>query len=588
MPDVYRLRNVYKIPAGTAFTNSATYDTTGSFSLEPNQTDTTYGISRLIRNSGSSNIPVKNGDKLVAVIDAFTISGSGPGFFTVDSYPIDDANTANTSAIQTQNIPVYTTSTGRVLNLRDHVDFRAYVSNTISIAATANVTTASANAAVINPPDNTTFTSTGFITPDQSFGYDITYYVGRIDKIQLSQAGIVNIIEGLPSESPQQPKGPATGITIGNIVVTPYPTLVSSQIVTQTKNQPVVSVAANQNRRYTMKDINGLNKRISKLEYYSSLSLLEQKTKNLTIKNSTTGQDRFKNGIFVDNFESTFASNLNDPEYFISYDPAETSIIPRFDQFKIELKYNTNENANTVLHSHTKTNDVATLSYTQVPYLTQNTATRVRNCTEGYYNWTGTMFTVPLYDTFIDTRIPPPPIRPPKPLPVPDPPERDDDQGTTFISPGTTPTFPRAQSGNMVWIPETDSAIFVPGDFVNGRVVYNSALGYYTVEAAVPITGGPVIDVSVVTSEPIIVYPTGNTDPVIPPIVDSNNTVPPPGPVETSIWISYTYDNDTGEYIGTTHPEEVIASNPVAADINTEDTSNYYPEYETPSDYWSW
>ena len=90
------------------------------------------------------------------------------------------------------------------------------------------------------------------------------------------------------------------------------------------------------------------------------------------------------------------------------------------------------------------------------------------------------------------------------------------------------------------------------------------------------------------TNKPIIIYQEDNTDPPIPPIVDSNNTVPSPPPVETSIWISYTYDNDTGEYIGTTHPEEVIASNPVAADINTEDTSNYYPEYETPSDFWSW
>jgi hypothetical protein len=609
LPDVYRIKNVYKIPAGTAFTNSAVYDATGSFALETNQTDTTYGISKLVRNSGSGNIPMRNGDKLVAVLDVFTIpSSSGPGFFTVDSYPIDDANTANTSAIQTQNIPVYTTSTGKIISLRDHVDFRAYVANTISLAATANVTTASANAVVINPPDNTTFSSTGFITPDQSFGYDITYYVGRIDKIQLSQGGAVNIIEGLPAESPKQPRSPATGITIGNINIPPYPTLVASQITVQTKNQPVVVTSANQNRRYTMKDINGLNQRISKLEYYSSLSLLEQKTKNLSIKNSTTGQDRFKNGIFVDNFESTFGSNLNDPEYFASYDPAETSIIPRFDQFKIDLRYNTNENANTVLHSHTKTNDVATLAYTEISYLNQNTATRVRNCTEGYYNWTGTMFTVPLYDGFIDTRIPPPPPKKPDPPPVEPPPVviweppgpppgggDPPDKGTGVFTPIPNPPFPRPQTGNMVWISEIDSAIFLPGDFINGKVVYNSQLGYYTVE-------DPAIDPLIIFVDPVygffgvtgggssVVYSEGNTDPVITTVVDSNNTVPPAGPVETSIWISYSYDNDTGEYIGTTHPVEeaaVIDTN-ISSDNNTfniNDSQQWYDDYNQSS-YW--
>lgn len=435
LPDVYKLNRVYKISSGNAFTTNTTYDVTSSFAIQTNQTDTTYGISHLTKKPGSS-ITITNGDKITAVFDVFTIPGSsGVGFFSIDSYPIDDANTANTSAIQTENLPVYTTSTGALINLRDYIDFRAYTSNTIALASTADLATASANGSIINPLTSNTFTSNGFITPDQSFNYDITYYIGRVDTVYLTQAGYINILEGHASEAPRPPASPQTGMVIGNVAVPPYPSLLASQITTQSKNQPVIITQASQAKRYTMNDIGGLNKRISKLEYYTSLSLLEQNTNKLVIKNDVTGQDRFKNGIFVDNFESTAGSNLNDSEYYISYSPSETSIIPRFDQFKIDLQYNTNENANTVLHSHTKTNDVATLSFTETPYLTQNTATRVRNCTEGYYNWTGNMLTIPLYDSFVETRIPPRPG--PCPIYRPDP---ADDSGQTYIEPSVPST----------------------------------------------------------------------------------------------------------------------------------------------------
>lgn len=527
-PDVYKIRNVYKVPSGNAFTTNSSYDVTSSFVLQTNQTDTTYGISQLAKSPGAGSIPVMNGDKITVVFDVFTIpSGSGVGYFSVDSYPIDDANTANTSAIQTQYIPTYTTSTGQLIRLRDYIDFRAYTANTISLVATANLQNASANAAVINPPGSNTFTSNGFITPDQSFNYDVSYYLGRIDKVHLTPAGQVNVIEGLAGEIPVPAESPQFGMVLGSVNVPPYPTLVSSQVTPQTNGQPVVVTSTQQNRRYTMRDIGSINNRVSRLEYYSALSALEQKSKNLVIKNDLTGVDRFKNGIFVDNFENTAGSNLKDKEYFIAMDPAESSLIPRFDEFKVDLQYDTNENANTVAHSHTKTNSVVTLALAETTYLTQNTATRVRNCTEGYYNWTGALKTVPLYDGYIDQRIPPQSPAVPDPAPVPPAPAPSYSSGQTYIAP-PAPSFPRPQSGNMVWFAEYDTAIFVPGDFVNGTVVYNSALGYYTVSDPIPPTGGPAIDSSN-TGGGTITYPIGNTDPIIPqvPSLDASTPVEP-------------------------------------------------------------
>ena len=50
-----------------------------------------------------------------------------------------------------------------------------------------------------------------------------------------------------------------------------------------------------------MTDIKGLENRITSLEYYTALSLLETNTANLFVSDSS-GLNRFKSGFFVDNF----------------------------------------------------------------------------------------------------------------------------------------------------------------------------------------------------------------------------------------------------------------------------------------------
>jgi Domain of unknown function (DUF4815) len=529
LPDVYKLRSVYKIASGNTFTTNSVYDVTSSFDIQTNQTDTSYLISQLIKRPSSSNIPVINGDKLTVVFDVFTIPSSGsPGFFTVDSYPIDDANTANTVAIQTQNIPYYKTSTGEVISLRDYIDFRAYASNTISLISTANLQNASANATVINPLGSNTFSTTGFITPSQAFGYDVIYYLPREDVLYLTTAGNMVIIEGTPAENPQPPAGSSAGMPIGTCSIPPYPSLIPSQIDQSTVDKKTITFTTTQNSRYTMKDIDTINKRVDKLEYYSALSLLEQQTKNLVIKNSA-GQDRFKNGIFVDTFETLDGSNVNDSEYFISFNTSENSIITRFDEFKIELKYDINENANTYTHNHTKTNDTVTLRYTETPYLSQGTATRIRNVTDGQYNWVGTLYSSPPYDNYpdtSDTMSPPPPIVAAS--------------NTSQVSVGgenqpvfvrRIPTFPRSASGNLVYVNEIEGYMYIPDQYLGGVISganttflqfppkqYNSDLGFYSANG-LQLTTGPIIqgNSTIVYNSNTTSAGTSGRDPVIPP-----------------------------------------------------------------------
>ena len=71
-----------------------------------------------------------------------------------------------------------------------------------------------------------------------------------------------------------------------------------------------VRVKLTPHKRYTMKDIGGLEHRIKNLENYTTLSLLETDTKNLAIKDPNTGLDKFKSGFFVDNFRNHASHSL--------------------------------------------------------------------------------------------------------------------------------------------------------------------------------------------------------------------------------------------------------------------------------------
>ena len=53
-----------------------------------------------------------------------------------------------------------------------------------------------------------------------------------------------------------------------------------------------------------MSDIGRLENRLTNVETYTQLSLLETDTASLNIVDAKTGLDRFKSGFFVDNFRS--------------------------------------------------------------------------------------------------------------------------------------------------------------------------------------------------------------------------------------------------------------------------------------------
>ena len=101
------------------------------------------------------------------------------------------------------------------------------------------------------------------------------------------------------------------------------------------------------NRRFTMRDIGQIAERVSRLEYYTSLSLLEKDAQQLQILD-TAGLDRFKNGILVDNFTGHGVGEVINPDYKASIDPRKQIMRPSFAIESIDYIANTSGTSNVI------------------------------------------------------------------------------------------------------------------------------------------------------------------------------------------------------------------------------------------------
>ena len=135
---------------------------------------------------------------------------------------------------------------------------------------------------------------------------DYSYYQGRIDRLYLTKDGKFEVKKGQPSDLPKAPIPNDEAFAVAILNLPPY-------VYNATEN---VSVRTIPHKRYTMRDINSLEHRIKTLENYTTLSLLETDTKNLSIKDPNTGLDKFKSGFFVDNFRDHGVHNLTGESFF--------------------------------------------------------------------------------------------------------------------------------------------------------------------------------------------------------------------------------------------------------------------------------
>ena len=340
IPDVFKLNHVY---VGTT-ANPTNPDKVASFNVDSGQKDSYYGLAYL-----TSNIPIDPNAVLLVSVDNFTFNetAGGHGYFTAASYPIDDANTANTDAIQTYQIPVYNSKTTNIsVDLRDVVDFRPYANATANAVASSNTT------ATVNPSSTLAFytpTQGSYMpTPASYFTTNLQHYMPRQDLVSLSTTGEIIVTEGKASNNPVPPAELPAAMTLGYVNIAPYPSLAPVDAKAYRRYDYAVQTTTKQIRRYTMQDIGKIDNRISRIEYYTALSQLEQKTSSMLVRSSTTGQNRFQNGILVDPFNDFSVSNMKNPSYRISIDSVNSEARPYFSTISVKMYPDFNMSTNIV------------------------------------------------------------------------------------------------------------------------------------------------------------------------------------------------------------------------------------------------
>jgi hypothetical protein len=340
-------------------------------------------------------------------------SGSGP--FIVNSYNHPEHHPFFN---QYEDIPLYTSKVyGHTFELRNCLDYRPARENCSPARVATSLAAATDTAQGNNPnafdiscpirdnslldPQSSTFISRGArgesetILPAMgttgsrpAISYD--YYTSRRDKLVLLKSREFQIIEGKPAIRPESPKDVPESMPLYTLSLPQY-----------TFGAEDVLVDYIDNKRFTMNDIAKLEKRIERVEYYTTLSLLEKEAAEMSIPDSALGSvDRIKNGIFVDNFKGHGVGDVFNQYYSCSMDFERGHLRPRFISRNIVFKPAVQSDEPFVVSP----DGLVTFKYESVPYIVQPLASTAISVNPfDVVNWLGSLSLAPSSDTWIDT-----------------------------------------------------------------------------------------------------------------------------------------------------------------------------------------
>ena len=360
--DVHKLNSVFMAADFSTAADTDDTDVTDRFELDTGQRDTYYDIARLTLKPGKVN-PT---GRLLINFDYFE-HGAG-NFFTVDSY----------SGFDYASIPAYTSDvTGEQFSLRDCLDFRPRVDN----ASTIN------SGGVDRSFDGTGASAIEFAKINSDVTSDLEYYLANRARVYLTSKGEFKVVKGASAIEPAFGEQLKDAIHLYDVFMPAY-----------TFDTSTIEIKAIDNRRYTMRDIGGLHKRIESMEYYTQLSLLEQDAKSMQIQDAD-GFDRFKNGFFVDNFVNLNFADTSSPALKASIDINKGHLRPGFQQRTVPISKTLVDTASMDTANVTKTGDMITLAYTSRELQKQPYASKRRNCVqELLFNWEGEVVLDPPMD----------------------------------------------------------------------------------------------------------------------------------------------------------------------------------------------
>lgn len=318
-------------------------DLTDQFTFDDGQRDSFYDVSRIVLKPGYES------PKGVLLVSFDYFEHSQGDFCTVDSYLHD-------SGVPITEIPQFNSSVLGKISLRDVIDFRPKVDTTSTFSGFQNTS-------LVAQSNYSSFNGSGGIfasTPasDDNLDYTISFssvqYLDRIDAISLDKDGNFNVTKGNSSLNPVKPENKKDSLCLYYLYIPSY-----------TSNINDVKIIPVNNKRYTMKDIGKLEKRLERLENYTSLSILEQQALNMQIRDSL-GFERYKTGFVVDGFDSHYLGNLSSQDYLCSIDPQQSILRPQTVVSNVDLiELNTTDDERKT-NNYTNTNGIVTLPFSSL------------------------------------------------------------------------------------------------------------------------------------------------------------------------------------------------------------------------------
>lgn len=238
--------------------------------------------------------------------------------------------------------------------------------------------------------------------PDWSDSIETTFYLPRKDRLVLTKTGKMEVVYGIPNILPSFPQEPKSSMSLYLLNKPAY--------VFSNKDVQLIQL---DNKRYTMKDIGNIDKRVKKLEYYTSLSLLEASADSLLILDEN-GNNRFKSGILVDTFTGHGIGDVLHPDYNISIDNKENVARPPFIIHNSKLEYDNSESISNVFVESIKpettniSTGIYTFPYSVEPFAAQPLASRsISVMPHEVVDWVGELSLFPTSDIWVDeTRNP--------------------------------------------------------------------------------------------------------------------------------------------------------------------------------------
>jgi hypothetical protein len=359
--DVFKLNYVYEgsissppsVDAGGNLISGT--DVTNKYTFDNGQRDTLYDIARLVLKSG---LEAPSG-QLVISFDYFEHSQGD--FCTIDSY-------LHEAGVGADEIPFFNSSVNGLVSLKDVVDFRPKVDN-------SNIIPGYQDQTFLSQTDYLSFSGVSGIpasTPadDSNLNFTIKYnkvqYLDRIDGVFLNTDGNFVVKKGNSSLDPSRPEIISDSIPLYYLYIPAY-----------TDSSRDVRIIPVENKRYTMKDISKLNQRLERLEYYTSMSILEQQSLNMQITDDI-GLDRFKCGFYVDSFES-HKGDIKSEDYLCSIDTQQSVLRPQVSEDNFLVKEINTRNDQREVAGYVNNNGVLTLPYTDFRLLGNNFATKTIN-----------------------------------------------------------------------------------------------------------------------------------------------------------------------------------------------------------------